>query len=59
MTDVERTDIESYLNNISNLIALQTALDKSLTHTRSQLPPELRESNPLGIWRLVDGKWQK
>jgi alpha-ketoglutaric semialdehyde dehydrogenase len=23
------------------------------------LPDELKESNPLGVWRLVDGKWQK
>jgi NADP-dependent aldehyde dehydrogenase len=23
------------------------------------LPPELRDENPLGIWRLVDGAWTK
>jgi NADP-dependent aldehyde dehydrogenase len=23
------------------------------------LPPELRDGNPLGIWRMVDGEWTK
>jgi len=37
MTDVERTNIESYFENINNLIALKEALDRSLTHTRSEI----------------------
>jgi len=24
---------------------------------QGQLPPELKDDNPLGIWRLVDGQW--
>jgi 2,5-dioxopentanoate dehydrogenase len=23
------------------------------------LPPELQDANPMGIWRMVDGKWSK
>ena len=37
MTDVERTNIESYFENINNLIALKEALDRSLTHTSSEI----------------------
>jgi len=37
MTDVERTNIESYFENINNLIALQEALDRSLKHTSSEI----------------------
>ena len=37
MTDVERTNIESYFENINNLIALKEALDRSLMHTRSEI----------------------
>ena len=37
MTDVERTKIESYFENINNLIALQEALDRSLKHTSSEI----------------------
>jgi len=37
MTDVERTDIESYFENINNLIALKEALDKSLIYTRNEI----------------------
>jgi alpha-ketoglutaric semialdehyde dehydrogenase len=25
----------------------------------STLPPELQDSNPLGLWRLVDGQWTR
>ena len=37
MTDVERTNIESYFENINNLIALKEALDRSLMQTRSEI----------------------
>ena len=37
MTDVERTNIESYFENINNLIALKEALDRSLIQTRSEI----------------------
>ena len=37
MTDVERTNIESYFENINNLIALKEALDRSLMHTKSEI----------------------
>ena len=37
MTDVERTNIESYFENINNLIALKEALDKSLIYTRNEI----------------------
>ena len=37
MTDVERTNIESYFENINNLIALKEALDRSLKHTSSEI----------------------
>jgi len=37
MTDVERTNIESYFENINNLIALKEALDRSLRHTSSEI----------------------
>ena len=37
MTDVERTNIESYFENINNLIALKEALDRSLMLTKSEI----------------------
>ena len=37
MTYEERTNIESYFENINNLISLKEALDRSLMHTRSEI----------------------
>ena len=37
MTYEERTNIESYFENINNLISLKEALDKSLMHTTSEI----------------------
>ena len=37
MTNVERTNIETYLSNINNLIALKKALEQSLTYTQHEL----------------------
>ena len=37
MTYEERTNIESYFENINNLIALKEALDRSLMHTKSEI----------------------
>ena len=37
MTYEERTNIESYFENINNLISLKEALDRSLIHTTSEI----------------------
>ena len=37
MTYEERTNIESYFENINNLISLKEALDRSLMHTTSEI----------------------
>jgi len=37
MTNVERTNIEVCLKNISNLVKLKTALEISLSHTSMEL----------------------
>ena len=37
MTNVERTNIEVCLRNISNLVKLKTALEISLSHTSMEL----------------------
>ena len=37
MTYEERTNIESYFENINNLISLKEALDRSLMHTKSEI----------------------
>ena len=37
MTNVERTNIETYLENINNLITLKKALELSLSYTQHEL----------------------
>ena len=49
MTHVERTNIESYLRNINNLIALKKALEESLDYTKYELHVAMSEIHDNGF----------
>ena len=49
MTYEERTNLESYLRNINNLIALKKALEESLDFTKYELYVAMSEFNDCGF----------
>ena len=53
MTHVERTNIESYLRNINNLIALKKALEESLDYTKYELHVAMSEFDDYGFDEVV------
>ena len=55
MTYEERTNLESYLRNINNLIALKKALEESLDYTKNELYVAMSEFNDYGFEDVVPG----
>ena len=53
MTYVERTNLESYLRNINNLIALKKALEDSLDYTKNELFLAMSDFNDYGFEDVV------
>ena len=53
MTYEERTNLESYLRNINNLIALKKALEDSLDYTKNELFLAMSEFNDYGFEDVV------
>ena len=53
MTYEERTNLESYLRNINNLIALKKALEESLDYTKNELYVAMSEFNDYGFEDVV------
>ena len=53
MTYEERTNLESYLRNINNLIALKKALEDSLDYTKNELFLAMSEFNDFGFEDVV------
>ena len=53
MTYEERTNLESYLRNINNLIALKKALEESLDFTKYELYVAMSELNDDGFEDVV------
>ena len=53
MTYEERTNLESYLRNINNLIALKKALEDSLDYTKNELFLAMSDFNDFGFEDVV------
>ena len=53
MTYEERTNLESYLRNINNLIALKKALEDSLDYTKNELFLAMSDFNDYGFEDVV------
>ena len=53
MTYEERTNLESYLRNINNLIALKKALEESLDYTKYELYVAMSEIHDYGFEDVV------
>ena len=53
MTYEERTNLESYLRNINNLIALKKALEESLDYTKYELHVAMSEFDDYGFDDVV------
>ena len=53
MTYQERTNLESYLRNINNLIALKKALEDSLDYTKNELFLAMSDFNDYGFEDVV------
>ena len=53
MTHVERNHLETYLQNINNLIALKKALEESLDYTKYELHVAMSEFDDYGFDDVV------